>query len=1429
MMCRVLILDDNATYGNSLAALLISSNDGRDYHVNVSSEARDALQEAARATRSGKPYDVFLVDQRLGAGLNGIEVLRSLHNASPESESIIITGWEDSEDSLKAQKAGAYRYLPKSVISEELIPLLKMVMKDRKIAIERQQLKTFNEIAEKALRCKSFLETAQVLTREALRLGFERSRLFRYQHAEAPQMVGVCQGGKNTVPGFAEHLFPLAASPYLLQVLAARETLVFRGREKGPGGMEQEYGEKFLPPKGDWALLPLWVGERLVGALTLENLSRERVIRDDERRQLDFYARLAAGNLEQARLFTQEKEAAQRLSLLQKASVELLNVAGQDEEQFWLTLLTLATANYALGFNRAWVFLADASNTRLFGKLGIGQLVQDTARGDWEQDEAENLDFDKFLERLENGTIHHTELEDLTRGLVLETSESGEEFSHVLASGQMVILPEEKLEEQLPANFCKRFEPGACAVLPLRAGNATIGLFIVDNKHNHAPLEITTLDRLQTLINIAGLVWQNVEHRRQLEALLKAEHAVIGTMGQEPLRVTLQVICEAARSITNADWVIIYPLRAGGEYYYDIPNVTSSGQLDLPQLTEKPRQRGVSATIIRSGKLVVPDVVLADSIGGAENIARHQFIRRNGIRALIGVPVRSIDSDEVLGILYLNYHTPQKFLKNDIQQAELFANLASIAILNARHKERVNRELDDARLHGQASQRELGFLRTVLESALVSKSENGVIGTLLTNLQQALNQPKLSPALAMRRWQSRSLENEPRELIVRYTLTAKGELHDTHLSQREADAVKEVLDNKHHHVSETPHRLYVPVRFGKEVISVLSVALNEPGALERYHPLLERFASVAALALDNRRRQDHLQVMLNVAKAVTAPTDLELTFAAIVQSARQVSPELSALTLWYRDPLSENIRLGETFGVSDKDSLEVEVPGPDSIVAQVMKSSEPLWVSDLKDKPRLARRFVHREKIVSVAALPLHADNESVGAMFFNYRRTHEFTPEERTIFTIMAEIVAASIRDAARYEAERTQKQRLKASIAITEAVGSTQNLDILLRQVLSALKECFPGTTPCVLTYDEEDHSLEFIPAILDGFYPLDNPEYCTLRTLRVDGKSIASRVARRSLAKKRIVTENIPNVTQDDDYMKAVLDTRSELCASLMSDDGQLLGALVLEHPQEKRFSQEDVELAEAAAQQISQAMVRAQQQSDLSFKNTVAAAAAWSAELAHDIKSIIGEIRNNAYMIKEKSGKPGDVIQHAQNIDAIAADLATLGPWHDSAPTPIEIDRFLQNETVAFAKNRKEKINVLFELDCAGISILGDFLALQRVIRHLVRNAAEAMAESRVRNLFVRTKPLEPDKVEIQFRDSGPGVSEKVRPLILQQPISTKSGPGGYGLLLARQMVEDMKGDIRLLRTPPGSGCTFSIRLPRYTSETPVTSGEKETTA
>jgi len=366
----------------------------------------------------------------------------------------------------------------------------------------------------------------------------------------------------------------------------------------------------------------------------------------------------------------------------------------------------------------------------------------------------------------------------------------------------------------------------------------------------------------------------------------------------------------------------------------------------------------------------------------------------------------------------------------------------------------------------------------------------------------------------------------------------------------------------------------------------------------------------------------------------------------------------------------------------------------------------------------------------------------------------------------------------------------------------------------VLQKLQELFSGANLCVLLYQKDENSLKFAPGTLK-FYQSPHSRYKKQDTFKLGEGSIVCRVARQALENGRSVLENIQDVHVDPDYLAFNPSMKSELCVSLMSTRNELLGVLALERPKLNGFSEDDQVLVKMVGQQISLAIERAQQNEALDFKSSVAAQTAWAADIAHDINNEVGNILTYAYLITEEVDRTSPLLEFADQIERSALNLLSAGPWSSEPDRIIELDHYLETHLPALARQRA--LSAKFKPGAPGIQIKANLAEFERVLKQLLRNADRAMSETNDKNdkRIVMTTRAEKNTgvVNILFQDFGPGVKDEIRDSIFQRSVTTKAkGRGGYGLLLTRQMVEDMRGEIKLLPSRAGQGAVFSIQLP-----------------
>jgi len=104
---------------------------------------------------------------------------------------------------------------------------------------------------------------------------------------------------------------------------------------------------------------------------------------------------------------------------------------------------------------------------------------------------------------------------------------------------------------------------------------------------------------------------------------------------------------------------------------------------------------------------------------------------------------------------------------------------------------------------------------------------------------------------------------------------------------------------------------------------------------------------------------------------------------------------------------------------------------------------------------------------------------------------------------------------------------------------------------------------------------------------------------------------------------------------------------------------------------------------------------------------------------------------------------------------------------------------------------------------------DKVQIQQVLLNLVRNAMEAMAEVKRRELTISCD-VGDEGLIIMVQDSGPGLAPQVASRLFQPFVTTKADGMGIGLKICQSIIEGHGGTITARQSGPGA--TFVIQLP-----------------
>src|SRR5262245_5192469 len=113
------MIDDHALFREGVKLMLRSLD--QDVAIDDAGDCAQALKTCAART-----YDLVLLDLNL-PGLKGMDALRAMREAVPETPLVVLTGEEGGDIVAAAIDAGAMGFIPKSSTPEVLIQALRLV------------------------------------------------------------------------------------------------------------------------------------------------------------------------------------------------------------------------------------------------------------------------------------------------------------------------------------------------------------------------------------------------------------------------------------------------------------------------------------------------------------------------------------------------------------------------------------------------------------------------------------------------------------------------------------------------------------------------------------------------------------------------------------------------------------------------------------------------------------------------------------------------------------------------------------------------------------------------------------------------------------------------------------------------------------------------------------------------------------------------------------------------------------------------------------------------------------------------------------------------------------------------------------------------------------------------------------------------------
>jgi two-component system NtrC family sensor kinase len=208
------------------------------------------------------------------------------------------------------------------------------------------------------------------------------------------------------------------------------------------------------------------------------------------------------------------------------------------------------------------------------------------------------------------------------------------------------------------------------------------------------------------------------------------------------------------------------------------------------------------------------------------------------------------------------------------------------------------------------------------------------------------------------------------------------------------------------------------------------------------------------------------------------------------------------------------------------------------------------------------------------------------------------------------------------------------------------------------------------------------------------------------------------------------------------------------------------------------------------------------------------------VAHEVNNPLAAIVGFTDLLLENPAVPDDakeelqvILQEAQRTRVIVQNLLSFARQMPAQREPAQVNTILKQTMKLRAYDLENHGVELTEKYAVELPmIIGDPHQLQQVFLNILNNAYDAVQEIRRTGKIEVQTMHRGDKIEIMFRDNGPGISQIDR--IFDPFFTTKEvGKGtGLGLSICYGIIQAHRGEIIAKNNPDGDGSTFIVRLP-----------------
>jgi len=332
-----------------------------------------------------------------------------------------------------------------------------------------------------------------------------------------------------------------------------------------------------------------------------------------------------------------------------------------------------------------------------------------------------------------------------------------------------------------------------------------------------------------------------------------------------------------------------------------------------------------------------------------------------------------------------------------------------------------------------------------------------------------------------------------------------------------------------------------------------------------------------------RQRNRELALLHRAGQSLTSSLDLDRVLDSVLEEVRRLLGVV-ACSVWLSDQATGELVCRQVTGPKSEIVRGWLLSPEEGLVGWVARHGESLIVPDVRSDERHFKGVDQQTglELCSILSVPLRAKQDVIGVLQVVDTDLDRFTLTDLRLIEPLAATAAIAIENARLYQAERESRRRAEVLRQAAQAVGSSLELDEILRLILEQLKRALVYDTASVLILREGN-----VPDLVVGIGYTD--------------EQMTTRESRRLLEDNPILRQMAhdlrPVVSADVRQLDGWIwvpgaeHVRSWLGVPLLAR-GRMIGTLMIDSAQLNAFGKAEVQMAQALAQHAAQAIENAQ---------------------------------------------------------------------------------------------------------------------------------------------------------------------------------------------------------------------------------------------